>query len=225
MKSIQDLKNIHLNEDIWIIAAGSSMNFINPSFFENKITIGQNQVYRKFKCDYVVMKDLHEAPRFTESVKELISLNIPLIYSKYHAGHYNSGVNKLAYDNSYVFEHNDNAAGLQSAVDVIHIDTTKIAVHRSTMTSAMHIAAYMGAKNIIICGNDSGKIDGKLYYDDYGESNWISGPNNNNINTWILGVENSIKIIRDRISEIYNCNIYSLNPFLNFNLDGHEFTK
>ena len=37
--SIKDLKNIHVGEDIWIICAGSSMNYFNPDVFNNKIYI------------------------------------------------------------------------------------------------------------------------------------------------------------------------------------------
>ena len=38
-KSIKELKDIHTGQDIWIIGAGSSMDFVDPSFFDNKICI------------------------------------------------------------------------------------------------------------------------------------------------------------------------------------------
>ena len=31
-KNVTELKNIHKGEDIWVIAAGASMNFVNNSF-------------------------------------------------------------------------------------------------------------------------------------------------------------------------------------------------
>ena len=34
-----ELKDIHKGEDIWILNAGSSMNFVDNSFFDNKITM------------------------------------------------------------------------------------------------------------------------------------------------------------------------------------------
>ena len=46
-KLLTELKNIYQDKDIWIIAGGSSMNFIDPSFYDNKITIGLNHVYKK----------------------------------------------------------------------------------------------------------------------------------------------------------------------------------
>ena len=161
MKDFKTLKDIHKGKDIWCIAAGSSMDFIDPSFFEGKIVIGQNQVYKKYPCTYVVMKDLNEHPRFSRSVDEIEKLNIPLIYSQYHAGHYAAGKNKTNYKNSYMFSHNDNRGGIEAAIKVIGTD--EMAVIRSTITSIMNIAAYMGAKNIMICGVDCGKINDNLY--------------------------------------------------------------
>ena len=49
---IKELKNMYSGEDIWVICAGSSMNYVSSDFFENKITIGINQVYRHFPCNY-----------------------------------------------------------------------------------------------------------------------------------------------------------------------------
>lgn len=85
--SINSLKNIHKEKDIWIILAGSSMNYVDSSFFSNKITIGQNQVYKHYPCSYVVMKDCMESPRFPRSIQEIDSKNIPLIYSEYYKGY------------------------------------------------------------------------------------------------------------------------------------------
>ena len=70
-KTIKELKNVHSGEDIWIVCAGASMNYVHSDFFENKITIGLNQVYRHFPCNYIAMKDLKESSRFDASVKEL----------------------------------------------------------------------------------------------------------------------------------------------------------
>ena len=45
-KTIQELKDKHKGEDIWVIAAGSSMDYVDKSFFSNKIVIGQNQTFK-----------------------------------------------------------------------------------------------------------------------------------------------------------------------------------
>ena len=30
-------------------------------------------------------------------------------------------------------------------------------------------------------------------------------------------------MVRDRVKEVYGCNIHSLNPFINFKLEGNEY--
>lgn len=228
-KNITELKNIHHNEDIWCIAAGSSMDFIDSSFFEGKIVIGQNQVYKKYPCSYIVMKDLMESPRFPRSIKEIESKNIPLIYSKHFKGHYSEYLNQTHYTNSYVFDHVDNLLHTSEHLKCIEKDIFSktggklFVARKSTMTSIMHIAAYMGAKNIIVCGVDCGTMNGNLYYENYTESDWISADNWTNASGWIQGTSDHNLAIRDKIKEVYGCNIYSLNPFMNFNLDGNEY--
>lgn len=222
MKDFKTLKNFHKGKDIWCIAAGSSMDYVDSSFFENKIVIGQNQVYKKYPCDYIVMKDLMEKPRFPRSIKEIQQKNIPLIYSKYYAGHYASGLNKTDYENSYIYDHVDNRADIQFHLDIIGTD--KMVAKRSSITSIMNIAAYMGAKNIIICGVDCGTINGSTYFKGYTEKDWISGGNNPGIKNWLAATDSINLQIRNQICKKYNCNIYSLNPFMNFNLDGNEYS-
>ena len=188
-KNITDLKNKHKDEDIWIILAGSSMDYINTDFFNNKITIGQNQVYKHYPCNYVVMKDCMEEPRFPRSIEELDRLEKTLIYCEYYKGY----------------------------------STNQKNVVKSTVTSLMHIAAYMGAKNIILCGHDCGKLNGNLYYEGYMEKDWVSAENWSGINSWMGSLQKQTQLVRKYLMENYNCNIHSLNPFLNFGLEGNRY--
>ena len=100
MKTIKELKNIYKGKDIWVIAGGSSMDFIDSSFYENKITIGLNHVYKKYKCDYIIMKDLYE-DRFQKGLLEIIDLGLPLIYSEHNMAWHTQGKNNVNYDNSF----------------------------------------------------------------------------------------------------------------------------
>ena len=99
-----------------------------------------------------------------------------------------------------------------------------LVVSWSTITTGIHLAAYMGAKNIIICGVDCGTINGSTYFKGYTEKDWISGGNNPGIKNWLAATDSINLQIRNQICKKYNCNIYSLNPFMNFNLDGNEYS-
>ena len=47
MKHLKQFKNIHVGKDIYVIASGKSVDYIDETFFNNKITIGMNQVFKK----------------------------------------------------------------------------------------------------------------------------------------------------------------------------------
>ena len=87
----------------------------------------------------------------------------------------------------------------------------------------IHIAAYLGAKNIILCGHDCGTLDGNLYYDGYIEKDWISAGNWSGINEFMSKIELQSQKVRQFLMDKYDCNIHSLNPFLNLGLEGHKY--
>lgn len=218
-KKITELKNIHKGEDIWVIGAGSSMDYVDSSFFENKISISVNQMYEHFPCEYVVGRDLMVRERWENTIKDLSNRkDIKFLYSRLHQGY--GPVNSIIEsDNFYSFESGirDDVKGLEC------IGTDKMVCIRTTLNTCIHLAAYMGAKNIMICGKDEGKIDGNLYYDGYVKSEWPDSENWNGIEHWLYLTSKNTMMVRDRIKEVYNCNIHSLNPFINFKLEGHKY--
>jgi hypothetical protein len=211
--NISELKNIHNGHDLYVVAAGASAGYIDPSYFDNKIAIGVNQVYKRFpNVSYVVRK---EATWNDEARLASKDFGFNLISSRHSCGtlHYaeNQGMD-------YVFDHLDN--GIKE-VDLSVIGTDKIIVSYSTITSAIHIAAYMGAPNIIIIGHDCGLLDGETNYPGYGEA--IGGADF--YRKFITEIEPQTLILREKLKEVYGCNIYSLNPFINFGLEGHEYHR
>lgn len=222
-KNIKELKNKHQGQDIWVILAGSSMDYVSSSFFDNKTVMGLNHVYKHYPCDYIMMKDCMEEPRFPRSIEKLNSMNIPLIFSNHFMGHRSKPNNLPKHNNAYMFEHNPRVDNLKT--ELKKLNDNEIVVSRSSVTSLVHIAAYMGAKNIILCGHDCGTLDENLYYEGYIEEDWISSGNWSGINNWMSRIEAESQTVRTFLMEKYNCNIHSLNPFLNLGLEGHEYKK
>lgn len=223
VKPLNLLKGKHLNNDIYIIASGASMDYIDPSFFDGKITIGINQVYKRFKCTYLVRKEV----KFIQPSLDTGSI---VIVSEYDSGNLNSGdhklnTNKVSHHRLYYFNHLDN---LHDKVDTSVISETsdKIVVSFSTLTSAMHIAAYMGAFNIIICGHDAGLLDGKMNFDGYFNSiNDTPWQNWEQYKNWLKVIEGQTLAVKQKLEEVYDINIVSLNPFINFGLEGHKYER
>lgn len=219
MKNIKTLKNNHKGEDIYILASGKSVDFFDEDFFDDKIIIGVNQVYKKIWCDYLVRKEV-------KFIKESLETNSIVIVSEYDSGNLNSNdeklnTNKYVHENLYYFEHLDNQ---HTNIDESVFGTDKIVVSFSTITSAMHIAAYMGAKNIILIGHDCGTIDGEMtfsgYYDSINETPW---KNWDQYKTWLKVIEQQTMAVKKHIKYRYNANVVSLNPFVSFNLENHIY--
>lgn len=212
-RSIRELKGIFTGQDIYVVGSGPTAGYIDAKFFDNKLAIGVNEVYQRFpNLDYLVRKD-------TAGAEEARASGIPLIVSRYHGGNIQGERNELAGPQDYyVFEHGDNG---KTEVDLAVIGTRKIVVSYSTITSAMHIAAYMGAANIILVGADCGRVDGEMHMDGYhrctgGESFYRK---------FLKVIEPQTAAVRERLAEVYGCRVYSLNPWLNIGLEGHRYER
>jgi hypothetical protein len=219
METIKHLKDKHKGEDIYVIASGKSLDFVDESFFDNKILVGVNQAYKKIWCDYLVRKE-------TKFIKDSLATDSIVIVSEYDSGNLDTGnsklnTNKVKHDNLYYFEHLDNR---HNQIDTSVFGTDKIVVSFSTITSAIHIAAYMGAANIILVGHDCGVIDGEMtfkgYYNSIKDTPWQDW---RQYKSWLKIIESQTIIVKNEVKKHYNSNVVSLNPFVSLNLENHIY--
>lgn len=228
MKKLQDFENIHKNDDIYILASGKSTDYIDNSFFNNKIIIGINQVYKKTKCNYLVRKE-------SEMIKNIIEENKDTVHfiSKGRCGSKNNVneniINALPNDlkqHVVIYDHNYNRNG--SDYNNLPHDGSLITTY-STITTGIHLAAYMGAKNIILIGHDCGTLDGECNFKGYHTehtykiAHGVSGEKR--YKNWLKEIENNTLKLKKLLKQKYDCNVYSLNPFVNFGLEGHVYTR
>ena len=211
MRSITELRGKHAGEDIWVLAAGPSAEYVEPEFFNGKVLVGVNRVWVKFDPDYVVIKE-------GQVVTQAALAGWPIIASKYHCGANNYALNE-APGEVYIFEHEHNHL---EKVDLDVIGTDKIVVSYSTITSALHVAAYMGAANIILVGHDCGFLDGQRNFEDYPEP---IATTPGFYEQFLEKIEPQTLAVKQRLWEVYGCRTYSLNPFINFGLEGHTYER
>lgn len=220
MRHVSELHNKHKGEDIYIINSGASLDHIDTSFFQNKITVGVNQVYRKLDCTYLVRKE-------KSLIKESLMTGSKVICSRWDSGDIKKGkklLNTVGLEDLdfYVFDHLENG---HTNIDFSVLDRPGyMIVSYSTITSAMHVAAHLGAKNIIIVAHDCGTLNDKHtfdgYYKDISETPW---KNWKEYIDWLKVIEDQTIQVKKRLSNKYGCNILSLNPFVNYNLEGNVF--
>ena len=139
------------------------MNYIDNSFFDNKITVGVNRTGCFFRCNYSVSKDSKGFSVLCKSKYPTIQ-----IISEFQYGSQISSRNYIK--DAYFFRHKRNRGS-----DIFYLKNLlaglgkndEIIVSHSTITTALHICAYLGAKNIIICGHDGGTINGETSIHNY----------------------------------------------------------
>jgi hypothetical protein len=93
-----------------------------------------------------------------------------------------------------------------------HAKDDEIVFGSSSIHGSMHLAAWMGAKNIMLVGADCGSIDGQHRVDQYPSGH----------QPWDLYNRHLMRM-KAWLNDKYSVEVYSLNPFVNFNLEGHTF--
>ena len=226
---LSNFKDIHLNEDIYVIGSGKSCDYIDESFFNDKITIGINQVYKKFNCKYLVRKEFHLIDEVLKNMKDSL-----LFISRGNAGNLGNKnkdyiESKKIYNNKVIiFDHDQNCGCVSNPDNIKKINHTnfdksknKLITTSSTILSGVHLAYYMGAKNIILVGHDCCKINGESNFENYNSITDIKKvwKNKEQYDNWISKIESQTIHIKNLLKNNFNVNLYSLNPFVSYNLE------
>lgn len=214
MDNISKFKDIHKGEDIYVVGSGPSCDYIDPNFFKNKISIGTNQTYRKFDTKYIVRK---EHGLLLDTVNNSKST---IIVAKKDCGGKKAIDITQNIDRVYYFDHLLN----RHDIDLKAFDLENhLVVSDSTITSSIHFAYHLGAKNIILVGVDHGLLDNKMtfdgYYKDIKETPWRDW---SQYVVWLNKLERDSVVLKKKLNSL-GVNVYSINPFINFKLEGHIY--
>ncbi|HEY7821591.1 MAG TPA: hypothetical protein VIG24_02095, partial [Acidimicrobiia bacterium] len=88
----------------------------------------------------------------------------------------------------------------------------------SSLHGAMHLAAYVGAAHIVMVGADCGILDGRTNLEGYP----VLGGEHDTARILSL-YERDHRRMKQYLIDNYGVTVYSLNPFINLNLEGHTF--
>jgi hypothetical protein len=214
-------KQAHVGKDMYVIAGGASLNYVNPNFFDDKITIGLNQSFSKFKhCTYYLKKDGAEwqGRNIVTHVRE-VSPESKIIMSDYHgcAKEWGQNIFDIEFD-YYYFDHPCGHGELDISVLPRIIDEGVFPNGMSITSIGIAMAAFMGAKNIIVCGMDACFLDDKDYFDEYVDH--YECPTNHSS---CLSYESNQAIEVSNYLRGKGINIIGFNPFINLLLEGHRY--
>ena len=202
-------------QDIYVIGSGPSLNHIPASFFNNKILVSANHGSMKVldRVDYLVTKYHRHAWEYQEWWP-----HIPTVVPRCEVGD-KFGLQLPANSPFIVVETNHNTYDKWTAADWPTEPNALIATW-STIATAMHWAAHLGAANIIMVGHDCGHIDETGRVPNYREE--ADGVLNDDGESWMWQqFDQQSRIVKAELMQRYSCTVTSLNPFINMNLEGH----
>lgn len=203
------LRNRHSGETLWVIGAGPTLNFVDPSFFADKITVGvshgpithgiePNFVFSNHWSQMVGLVEKMPNTMFVLNDKEWPSRQEfpPATYS-------NVALNKVSEPPDFGAQFNP---WLSEKAPFSHIIFGTTSLH-----GAMHLAAFLGANSIVLVGADNSRLDGKWALDGH-EAAW-GYPT--------IDYEAHLRMVKKWLVQWFSVNIYSLNPFVNLHIEGH----
>jgi hypothetical protein len=207
--NISELQKI--TGDVYVLGSGSSLDYVKPSFFKGKTVIGINHIHKLFPVTYGISNH-------STVVQGMIDNHVLGICPEWDMGIYGRKRANLK-GNYCTFKHKNNFLYIfdqrhigYEDIDFSDFDNPESLIVGATTSSAIHLAQRIGATTIILCGIDNGMIDGKIGVKKYPATN----PQH------IIDFEPQLKIVCNFIRS-KGVGIYSLNPFINLNLEGHRF--
>lgn len=211
---ITQFRGLHPGSDIYVIAAGHTLDYLDQRFFDGKLTIAINQVATIWGITptYLVGKHHPFIAREAEALP-----GVPTIVPRHEVG--GTSQDRWAYDlpNVHLFDHLDNRVHEAQFPRDWPPHPDMLVVSWSTITTAMHFAAYLGAANIIVVAHDCGTLGNQPYVSGYLQA---INADMHQSRDWVKQIEGQTREVKRELAERYGVRVYSLSPFLNYNLEG-----
>lgn len=204
-----DYRNRHEFETIYVFGSGATLNYLAPSFFDDKICVATNFCGSVFGlARYYVFSHYHADAVLEARRDESIAVFTP------HREHGTDAEFLVEVSKVVTFPTTTGRPGTSfnpSGKDWPTLDNSLV-IGSSGIHGAMHLAAYLGAKFIVLVGADCGTLGGAERVEGY-----VQGEH-----PWEL-YEMHLRDMKQRLFEMYGCHTYSLNPFVNYSLEGTQY--
>jgi hypothetical protein len=214
---VSELRNKHVGKDIYVIGSGPSLTFVNNKFFHNKIVVCVNHtIVHLDKADslYLVAKEP------TKSMQAAaVRRNAKIVTCRHHSGVPTNPLNEFFYpESTYLFDPKADVISRKGRVNALERSS-------STIVTGLHLAAFLGTKYIILVGHDCGRVDDEMHVENYNKRGavmkggaYVKWMKHNKVEAKTLKAKAQLK-------QYWGVEVYSLNPFVNFGLEGHKYER
>lgn len=195
-------------ETAWVLASGASLNHVPRAFWQDQLIVCVNYVgvtlgLREF---YSVTHYHRDAAHIAECRPDL-----PVIAPRIDQG--GPAAIPVPPDAPNIFYINTGTQ-MYSQFDCAEMwpkQPDTLVVGPTSLHMTMHFAQYLGARHIILAGADCGHLDGASNFTEY-------QPGDNPMGVW----EETLPKVANQL-RAEGVSVMSLNPFVNFGLEGHTF--
>jgi len=204
-----EYRDRHAGETAYVIGSGSSLNYIDASFFDDKLCLCVNLagITKQLRTFYTATHHHNGADQIAQMRPDLTVFTtaveqLPSEDRSPHPAREPNVVKCPTIEQRYAsfnpFDHWPD-------------DPDTLVVGPTSLHMTMHLAAYMGAAHIVLVGADCGEFDGASRVVDY--------PNGVlHFDLWRKTLEAMAGKLRS-----LGVSVHSMNPFVTPALEGHKF--
>lgn len=206
--NLASLRNSEIGQTVYVLGSGSSLGFIDPGFFDDKTVVTTNFAARiaGIRADFGFSHYHENSRELASEVDVMVTLERDTLTQSPWGG-------EVPYNVIFAPQDDYTPPGASWNPFTRNIPRAdSLAYGSSSLHGAIHLAAYIGASYIVLVGADCGVIDGRNRIEGYPAGH----------TPWKL-YEAHHRLIKRYIEDNYPTKVYSLNPFINFNLEGHTF--
>lgn len=204
----------------YVLGSGPTLDPIHPSFFDDQNVVATNAVaerlglYERGEC-----RKLLTHSHYHEETYELAEKYPSYMFWTPQGDRGFEGKPGRT-DLNNVFHYPHKPTSFNFTVDGAWPDNpTGLVVGSTSVHGSIHLACKFGASHVILVGVDCGMLDGKANQHGYVSGN-LDSPDPM---AWLARWELHLRQVTNRLQQEYDVRIHSLNPFLNLNLEGHEW--
>lgn len=211
MPELVDLKGLHAGQTIWVLGSGATLNFVDRKFFADKVVVSTNCSAQTAGIDapYVFSHYHNVAEKVLDENNLVVTLLRDTVSQQLWPKEKPSNL---------IFIEQDSYVGPGSSFNPFGAHAPRpdsLAYGSSSLHGAMHLAAWLGAAFIVLLGADCGSLDGAENITGYPEG----------VGDYPHALYNrDHKQMKDWLVQEYGIGVYSLNPFINLNLEGHSWS-
>ena len=205
---LADLDNKLYGQMVWVVASDASLDYFPAGFFEGRavITINVPHVPSRW-C--VTKNDGGD-----ELLQSRIDAHPRTQYVTARHRYGNTSLPATQVTNAIIFDHDDNRVQAFNPKHDIPDDPAKLLVSYSTLGSALHLAARMGARTCFVVGASGGTFGSKVYVGDYSQH---AGTD------IVVRTSAQTQGICDELQRRYGTEFVTVLPWANLRLGGVTF--